>query len=104
MAKTKTKEVVEENIVVEKAAELKVAASSSPKSVAGAVAGAVRENQDVTLKAIGAGAVNQALKGLIIANGYLAPNGIRLATIPGFGDVEVDGESRTMIKLELRKI
>ena len=77
---------------------LKVSAKSSTKSVAGALAAVVREKKFVEIQAIGAGAVNQAIKAIAIARGYVAPNGINLICIPAFSEVEIDGEERTAIK------
>lgn len=77
---------------------LKVSAKSSPKSVAGALAAVIREKKFVEIQAIGAGAVNQAIKAIAIARGYVAPNGINLVCIPAFSEVEIDGEERTAIK------
>ena len=58
-----------------------------------------KENGKVELQAIGAGALNQAIKGIAIARGFVAPSGIDLVCIPAFADVEVEGEDRTGIKL-----
>lgn len=77
---------------------LKVSADSKPKAVAGAVAAVVREKGSVEVQAIGAGAVNQAVKAIAISRGYVAPNGIDLVAIPAFTKVEIDGEERTAIK------
>lgn len=77
---------------------LKVSADSKPKAVAGAVAAVVREKGSVEIQAIGAGAVNQAVKAIAISRGYVAPNGIDLVAIPAFAKVEIDGEERTAIK------
>ncbi|MNW28123.1 Stage V sporulation protein S [compost metagenome] len=78
---------------------LKVASSSNPNSVAGAIAGVIREQGRVEVQAIGAGAVNQAVKAAAIVRGFLAPSGIDLIVIPAFQDVEIDGEGRTAIRL-----
>lgn len=78
---------------------LKVAAKSSPNSVAGALAGALRERGCAEIQAIGAGALNQAIKAIAIARGFIAPSGIDLICIPAFTDVIIDGEERTAIKL-----
>lgn len=79
---------------------LKVSAKSSPNSVAGALAGVLRENNyEAELQAIGAGALNQAVKAVAITRGFVAPHGIDLVCIPGFTDIEIDGEERTAIKL-----
>ncbi len=77
---------------------LKVSADSKPKAVAGAVAAVLREQGMVELQAIGAGAVNQAVKAIAISRGFVAPNGIDLITIPAFTKVEIDGEERTAIR------
>lgn len=77
---------------------LKVAAHSQPKAVAGALAAVIRENRVAELQAIGAGAVNQAVKAIAIARGYVAPNGINLITIPAFAEIEINSEERTAIK------
>ncbi|AGB41537.1 hypothetical protein Halha_1599 [Halobacteroides halobius DSM 5150] len=78
---------------------LKVSSQSSPKSVAGALAGVLREREGAELQAIGAGALNQAVKAVAIARGYVAPSGKDLFCIPAFTDIEIDGEERTAIKL-----
>ena len=78
---------------------LKVSSRSVPNSVAGAIAGVIRENKSVEIQAVGAGAANQAIKSVAIARGYLAPIGIDLICIPAFTSIEIDGEDRTAIKL-----
>lgn len=78
---------------------LKVSATSNPGSVAGALAGVIREEGKAEIQAIGAGALNQAVKAIAIARGFVAPQGIDLIVIPAFIDIEVDGEERTAIKL-----
>ena len=78
---------------------LKVSAKSNPKSVAGALAGAIREEGKAEMLTIGAGALNQAVKAIAIARGYIAPSGIDLICIPAFHDLTIDGEDRTAIKL-----
>ena len=78
---------------------LKGAAKSSPNSVAGALAGVLRERGCAEIQAIGAGALNQAIKAIAIARGFIAPSGIDLICIPAFTDVIIDGEERTAIKL-----
>jgi stage V sporulation protein S len=77
---------------------LKVSAKSQPKSVAGALAAVLREKNVVEIQAVGAGAVNQSVKSIAIARGYVAPNGIDLIAIPAFSEIEIDGEARTAIK------
>jgi len=78
---------------------LKVSAHSIPTSVAGAIAGVVRDRNVVEIQAVGAGATNQAVKSIAVARGYLAPIGIDLVCIPAFASVVIDGEERTAIKL-----
>ena len=78
---------------------LKVSSKSAPNSVAGAVAGVIRETGSVELQAVGAGATNQAIKAVAIARGYLAPGGIDVICIPAFASVIIEGEERTAIKL-----
>ncbi len=78
---------------------LKVSSKSNPNSVAGAIAGVVREKGVAEVQSIGAGALNQAVKAVAIARGFLAPLGIELVCIPAFSEINVDGEVRTAIKL-----
>lgn len=78
---------------------LKVSSKSNPNSVAGALANAFRERGLVEIQAIGAGALNQAVKAVAIARGFVAPAGVDLVCIPAFAEVEVEGEDRTGIKL-----
>ncbi|NLY75448.1 MAG: stage V sporulation protein S [Firmicutes bacterium] len=77
---------------------LKVSANSSPKSVAGALAAVLREKGVAEIQAVGAGAVNQAVKAIAITRGYVAPNGINLICTPGFSEINIDGQLRTAIK------
>ena len=77
---------------------LKVSTNSTPKSVAGALAAVLRDKGTAELQAVGAGAVNQAVKAIAIARGFVAPNGIVLVCIPAFAEIEIDGEERTAIK------
>ena len=77
---------------------LKVSAQSKPKSVAGALAAVLRENTSAELQAVGAGAVNQAVKAIAITRGFVAPNGIDLVVIPAFAEIMIEGEERTAIK------
>lgn len=78
---------------------LKVSSKSNPNSVAGALAGVIRENGSAEIQAIGAGALNQAIKAIAVARGFVAPSGIDLVCVPSFTDVNIDGEERTAIKL-----
>jgi stage V sporulation protein S len=77
---------------------LKVSAQSKPKSVAGALAAVLREKGVAELQAVGAGAVNQAVKSIAITRGFVAPNGIDLVTIPAFSEIDIEGEERTAIR------
>ncbi|HEY4441456.1 MAG TPA: stage V sporulation protein S [Candidatus Elarobacter sp.] len=78
---------------------LKVSAQSNPNSVAGALAGVLRERPTAELQAIGAGATNQAVKAVAIARSYLHAGGLDLTMVPEFTDVEIDGNVRTAIRL-----
>lgn len=78
---------------------IKVKANSRTAAVAGAIAGVMREHKRAEVQAIGAGAVNQAVKALVLAKGYLAEEGVFIVAIPEFVDVEIDGKVRTAIKL-----
>lgn len=82
---------------------LKVSSNSKPNSVAGAIAGVIREHKSVEVQAVGAGAANQAIKAIAIARGYLAPIGIDLICIPAFANIEINGEERTAMKLICEK-
>lgn len=77
---------------------LKVSATSNPKAVAGALAAVLREQGSAELQAIGAGAVNQAVKAIAISRGFVASNGIDLIAVPAFAEIVIDGEERTAIK------
>ena len=78
---------------------LKVGTKSNPNSVAGALANVFREKGSVEIQAIGAGALNQAIKAIAIARGFVAPAGVDLVCVPAFAEVEVEGEDRTGIKI-----
>ena len=80
---------------------LKVSTKSNPNSVAGAMAGAVRQAGAVEVQVVGAGALNQAIKAVAIARGYVAPAGIDLVCVPTFADIVIDGERRTAIRLSI---
>lgn len=77
---------------------LKVKNDSEVKKVAGAIAEMVRESQEVEIQVIGAGAVNQAVKALIVARGFVSTNGFDLSFVPAFVELEIDGETRTGVK------
>jgi stage V sporulation protein S len=78
---------------------LKVSATSRSSAVAGAIAGVIRESKRADVQAIGAGAVNQAVKAIILATGYLKNDGIDVVCVPEFVDVDIEGKIRTAIKM-----
>jgi stage V sporulation protein S len=78
---------------------IKVSAESKTSAVAGAIAGVVREHKHAEVQAIGAGAVNQAVKACAIARGYLQGDSIDMICLPSFVEVEIDGKERTAVKL-----
>ena len=78
---------------------LKVSSKSVPTKVAGAIANILRLSNEVELQTIGAGSLNQAIKAVAIARGFLAPSGKNLVCIPAFTDILIDGEEKTAIKL-----
>ena len=80
---------------------LKVSSKSNPNSIAGALANVLREENTVEIQAVGAGALNQAIKGIIIARGFVAPSGKNLYCIPSFASIVIDNEERTAIKLSI---
>lgn len=80
---------------------LKVSSKSSPASVAGAIAGMVKDGVPVNIQCVGAGAVNQAIKAIAIARGFLIPTGLDISCAPVFSDILINGESRTAIRLSV---
>jgi stage V sporulation protein S len=78
---------------------IKVSATSRTSAVAGAIAGVIREHHRAEVQAIGAGAVNQAVKALVLATGFLRDDGINVACVPEFADVTIEDKVRTAIKL-----
>ena len=86
----------EKSIVVD---IIKVSARSRSTAVAGAIAGVVREHGRAEVQSIGAGAVNQAIKAIAIARGYLEEDGIDIIVVPTFTDIEIDGQERTAVRL-----
>jgi stage V sporulation protein S len=80
---------------------LKVSAWSNPKSVAGAIAGVLRERGRVDVQVIGAAALNQAVKAIAIARSYVAAEGLDPICIPAFQDIEIGGEGRTAIRIHV---
>lgn len=80
---------------------IRVAAQSRSTAVAGAIAGVVREQGRADVQAIGAGAVNQAVKACAIARGFLALDGLDVICVPAFADVEIGGQERTAIRIAI---
>jgi stage V sporulation protein S len=77
---------------------IKVSATSRTSAVAGAIAGVIREHKRAEVQSIGAGAVNQAVKALVLASGYLKSDGIEITCLPEFAEIDIDGKTRTAIK------
>ena len=71
---------------------LKVSTKSNPNSVAGALAAIIKEKNIVEIQAVGAGAINQAIKAIAIARGFVAPSGRDIVCVPAFTDIEIDGD------------
>lgn len=97
MAKTQQEEIAK----TPKGTELKVAGGSNAAKVAGALVNYLKEGNKVSLIAMGAGAVNQAVKAICIARGMCAPQGIDLSCVPGFADEDVDGVKKTAIRFTI---
>lgn len=80
---------------------LKVSSKSSPASVAGAIAGMIKDGVHIEIQSVGAGAVNQAVKAIAISRGFLSPVGIEIVCVPSFADIVIDGEYRTAIRFSV---
>ena len=83
---------------------LKVSSKSNPNLVAGALVNILKEDEKAEIHSIGAGAINQAIKSVAIARGYLTPSGQDLVSIPSFLEVKIDGQIKTAIKLEINLV
>ena len=83
---------------------LKVSSKSNPSKVAGAIANIIREKGKVEMQTVGAGSLNQAIKAVAIARGFVAPMGDNLVIIPSFSDIEIGGEAKTAIKLLIESL
>lgn len=83
---------------------LKVSSKSNPNSVAGAIANIMKETNKIEIQAIGAGAINQTIKAIAIARGFVAPVGVDLVCIPAFAEVEVNNENHTAMKIIVKKL
>ena len=77
----------------------KVAGGSNPNAIAGAIAGSIRGGNDIVIQAIGAAAVNQAMKAAAIANGYITPSGKTIICTPAFAECMVNGQIKTSLDL-----
>lgn len=82
---------------------LKISSKSNPSSVAGAIAGMINENKQVELSAVGAGAVNQAVKAIAIVRGFVAPTGKNLVCMPAFTTMNIEETDRTGIKFIIKE-
>ncbi len=82
---------------------IKVSARSRTAAVAGAIAGVFREHGSAEVQAIGAGAVNQAVKAIVIAKGYMAEEDVAIISTPAFVDIDIDGKERTAIRFYVEK-
>ncbi len=80
---------------------LRVSSKSKPNTVAGAIAGVVRDKGEVEVQTVGAGALNQAMKAIAIARGFLISGGIDLVCVPSFSDIIIEGNERTAIRLHI---
>jgi len=83
---------------------LKVSSKSKPQAVAAALAAVIKQGNKAEVQAIGAGAINQAVKAIAIARGYLAPLGYEIVTIPAFTEVQINSEVRTAIKFIVKTL
>ncbi len=80
---------------------LKVSSKSSPAAIAGAIAGMVKDDTPVNIQSVGAGALNQAIKAVAIARGFLIPTGVDISCAPTFAEIEINGETRTALRLAI---
>ena len=83
---------------------LKVSSKSNPNSVAGALTNVIKEYKYAEIQAVGAGALNQAIKSIAIARGFIAPSGSDIVCVPAFSEALIDGETKTAIKLIVEAI
>ena len=81
---------------------IKVSSKSNCNSVAGALANIIKEKNQVEVQTIGAGALNQLIKSIIICRGFLAPSGINIVCIPSFTDIKINNASKTGIKMLIK--
>ena len=84
--------------------ELKVSSKSNPNAVAGAIAGGIKDHETISIKVVGAGALNQAVKAVTIARGFVVPLGFDLIIVPHFIDIELNEVEKTGLKLVIKKV
>ena len=82
---------------------MKVASSSSPSAVAGAISSIMRTQEYLNIDTVGAGSLNQAIKAVVIARGYLVPSGIDIKISPSFREIKIDGKEKTAVRLRVEK-
>ena len=80
---------------------LKAGSKSNPNSIAGRIAGLIKQDEQVELQCVGAGALNQGIKAIIIAKSFLISSGYEIVINPSFKEIDIDGINRTCIKLKL---
>lgn len=84
--------------------KFKVTSTTKVNNLAGAIAGVFRqEKENIEISAVGAGAVNQTVKAIAVARGFLVPSGIDIVMVPSFKETILDGETRTVMVLEVKK-
>ena len=83
---------------------IKVSSKSKPNSVAGALANIIKEKKEVDVQVVGAGALNQLIKAIIVCRGYLAPLGINIICIPSFTEIKIDNFDKTGIKILIKAL
>ena len=83
---------------------IKVSSKSKPNNVAGALANIIKEKKEINVQVVGAGALNQLVKSIIICKGYLAPIGINIVCIPSFTNVKIDNIDKTGIKMLIKAL
>jgi len=84
--------------------QMKVSSKSNPNSIAGAIVNFLKEYDSLEIQVVGAGSLNQAMKGMAIARGFIAPRGRDLICMPAFSEFEIDTEERTALKLLVREV
>lgn len=83
---------------------LKASSKSNASALAGALAKVIKDNGTAEIQAVGAGAINQSIKAIAIARGFLAPIGIELVCVPAFTEINIDNEVKTAIKLIVKSL